>query len=93
MHTHNCVGVVDQVGQTCTHIIVWVWLIKLVRRAHTHKIYKYSKNVDTLKRGGLYLKPPETTKKLSTYLSCHNFFPLSSVQIIIVPACCLLCVL
>ena len=24
---------------------------------------------------------------------CHNFFPLSSVQIIIIPACCLLCVL
>ena len=23
----------------------------------------------------------------------HNFFPLSSVQIIIIPACCLLCVL
>ena len=25
--------------------------------------------------------------------TCHNFFPLSSVQIIIIPACCLLCVL
>ena len=49
-------------------------------------------HADSLARG-LYLKPPETTKKLSTYLSCHNFFPLSSVQIIIVPACCLLCVL
>ena len=44
-------------------------------------------------KGGLYLKPSETTKILSTYLSCHNFFSLSSVQIIIVPACCLLCVL
>ena len=29
------------------------------------------------------------------YIFCdhHNFFPLSSVQIIIIPACCLLCVL
>ena len=25
--------------------------------------------------------------------TCHNFFPLSSVQIIIIPACCLLCLL
>ena len=49
--------------------------------------------VDHRIKGGLYLKPSETTKILSTYLSCHNFFPLSSVQIIIVPACCLLCVL
>ena len=27
------------------------------------------------------------------FCTCHNFFPLSSVQIIIIPACCLLCVL
>ena len=27
------------------------------------------------------------------FFTCHNFFPLSSVQIIIIPACCLLCVL
>ena len=32
-------------------------------------------------------------KKLNTICSCHNFPPLSSVQIIIIPACCLLCVL
>ena len=32
--------------------------------------------------------------KLSVFFcSCHNFFPLSSVQIIFIPACCLLCVL
>ena len=47
----------------------------------------------------LFLKgrtTPETTKfdrNLNTYLSCHNFFPLSSVQILFIPACCLLCVL
>ena len=27
------------------------------------------------------------------FCNCHNVFPLSSVQIIIIPACCLLCVL
>ena len=27
------------------------------------------------------------------FCTCHNFSPLSSVQIIIIPACCLLCVL
>ena len=27
------------------------------------------------------------------FVTSHNFFPLSSVQIIIIPACCLLCVL
>ena len=27
------------------------------------------------------------------FCTCHNFPPLSSVQIIIIPACCLLCVL
>ena len=27
------------------------------------------------------------------FLTSHNFFSLSSVQIIIIPACCLLCVL
>ena len=27
------------------------------------------------------------------FCNCHNFSPLSSVQIIIIPACCLLCVL
>ena len=39
-------------------------------------------------KGGLDLKP----QKLNTYLSCHNFFSLSSVQILLIPACCLLCV-
>ena len=38
---------------------------------------------------------PETTKfdrNLNTNLSCHNFFLLSSEQIFLIPACCLLCV-
>ena len=33
-------------------------------------------------------------KKIWTHIcSCHNFFPLSFVQIFLIPACCLLCVL
>ncbi len=40
--------------------------------------------------GGLY----HIFRKFDFFSSpCHNFFPLSSVQIIIIPACCLLCVL
>ncbi len=30
---------------------------------------------------------PETTRNLNTFLSCHNFFSLSSVQILLIPAC------
>ena len=34
------------------------------------------------------------TTEISTHIcSCHNFFTLSSVQILLIPACCLLCVL
>ena len=36
---------------------------------------------------------PETNEIVTHIFSCHNFFSLSSVQIIIIPACCLLCVL
>ena len=39
--------------------------------------------------GGLSHFPP----KFEHICSCHNFFPLSSVEIIVIPACCLLCVL
>ena len=44
-------------------------------------------------KGGLHLKPPRFDRNFNTYLSCRNFFPLSSVQILLIPACCLLCVL
>ena len=40
--------------------------------------------------GGLY---PFSRNLITFFCPCHNFFPLSSVQIIIIPACCLLCVL
>ena len=36
---------------------------------------------------------PKTNEIVTHICSCLNFFPLSSVQIIIIPACCLLCVL
>ena len=36
---------------------------------------------------------PETNEIVTNICSCHNFFPLSSVQILFIPACCLLCVL
>ena len=36
---------------------------------------------------------PETNEIVTHICSCHNFFPLSSVQILLIPACCLLCVL
>ena len=36
---------------------------------------------------------PQTSEIWTHICGCHNFFPLSSVQIIIIPACCLLCVL
>ena len=36
---------------------------------------------------------PETNEIGTHICSCHNFSPLSSVQIFLIPACCLLCVL
>ena len=36
---------------------------------------------------------PETNEIVTHICSCHNFFSLSSVQILLLPACCLLCVL
>ena len=36
---------------------------------------------------------PETNEIVTHICSCHNFFSLSSVQILLIPACCLLCVL
>ena len=49
-------------------------------------VYFHSEN----NKGGPHLKP---TKLEHIFVTCHNFFSLSSVQIIIIPACCLLCVL
>ena len=47
----------------------------------------------------LHETPPEikvdhiSRKLYIFFVTSHNFFSLSSVQIIIIPACCLLCVL
>ena len=40
-------------------------------------------------RGGLHLKPP----KFEHIFVAAITFPLSSVQILLIPSCCLLCVL
>ena len=46
------------------------------------------------KSGGGKTEPtPETNEIVTLICSCHNFFSLSSVQILFIPACCLLCVL
>ena len=37
--------------------------------------------------------PTETTEIWTHICSYHNLFPLSCVQILLIPACCLLCVL
>ena len=63
----------------------WVWLAGL----------KYVLFLDCVGgcgwQGGLYnFFPPKFDY---FFCPCHNFFPLSSVQIIIIPACFLLCVL
>ena len=47
-----------------------------------------------LEMGTLVLRLDHFSQKLYIFfVTSHNFFPLSSVQIIIIPACCLLCVL
>ena len=50
------------------------------------------KNSVVLKGGGGGATP-ETNEIVTLICSCHNFFSLSSVQILFIPACCLLCVL
>ena len=44
----------------------------------------------TVAKGGTI---PFNNEIFTHICSCHNFFPLSSVQILLLPACCLLCVL
>ena len=49
-------------------------------------------------REKLYIPPlggptPETNEIVTLICSCHNFISLSSVQILFIPACCLLCML
>ena len=47
----------------------------------------------TFKGGGGGGAIPKTNEIVTLICSCHNFFSLSSVQILFIPACCLLCVL
>ena len=53
-------------------------------------LHTFHAHIATIDPGGA---SPETTKFRTHIYSCHSFFPLSSVQILLIPACCLLCVL
>ena len=67
---------------------VYITLITLWQYFH------YSpKRAESLKGSNMSLDYPTALRFLKHICGCHNFFHLSSVQIIIIPACCLLCVL
>ena len=57
---------------------------------HSHIISAVSCGITTKLKREDY---PTALRFLKHICGCHNFFHLSSVQIIIIPACCLLCVL
>ena len=59
-------------------------------RKQVRSIHYVSKGFSSQRNGRTI---PKTNEIVTHICSCHNFFPLSSVQIIIIPACCLLCVL
>ena len=65
------------------HLTTMKWL----QQVYSNRLWNKSPN--SLKGG----TTPETNEIVTNICSCHNFFPLSSVQIIFIPACCLLCVL
>ena len=75
-------------------VFLLLWMRYLQSRRMELRGRQYHRRIvsDELLKGGT---APEKIwgKKLNTICTCHNFFPLSSVQIIIIPACCLLCVL
>ena len=73
----NCMSGIKHVYITL--ITLWEYFLYFPKRAESLK-----------EIGGDYTIFPET---FIFFCTCHNFFPLSSVQIIIIPACCLLCVL
>ena len=58
--------------------------------AFGHIISPNPSHFTCLLSGGLYLKPP---KFEHIFVAVITFFPLSFVQILLIPACCLLCVL
>ena len=65
------------------------FLQKSENKGMTVRVYQAIRPPSVGGGGGLYLQPP----KFGHICSCHNFFPLSSVQILLIRACCLLCVL
>ena len=73
-----------------------------VRARYGYEAELRLQSATSLNRDGQCVRQQEATwgdptifpPKLSVFFfNCHNFFFLSSVQIIFIPACCLLCVL
>ena len=69
---------VSDVLYTCFHKAM-AWIVAIVDYTHVQEI-----------KGGLHLKPP---KFEHIFVAVITPPPLSSVQILLIPACCLLCVL
>ena len=62
-----------------------------VYKSETHAaILSISGTLNCFCQGGT---TPETNEIVTHICSCYNFVSLSSVQILFIPACCLLCVL
>ena len=75
---------------SCTHARNCVYLSTIENSPYHQKLVSHAMLVCWWIKGG----PHHFSPKLSFFFgSCHNFFSLSSVQIIFIPACCLLCVL
>ena len=90
-HTRNnlCQFLVAQILWVEPHKWNIIWNQILNTMELKVKARKVCKDCNLSNRGTL----PETTEILTHICSSHSFFPLSSVQIHLIPACCLLCVL
>ena len=76
--------------QSIAHIAEYICVPNLNSILDGSEYSVYSRYICVPNKGGLY----HIFRKFDFFSSpCHNFFPLSSVQINIIPACCLLCVL
>ena len=67
-----------------------LWLIAAWVDPHATRMVDCFQGGSTCNKGGLDLKP---TKLEHIFVAVITFFPFSSVQILLIPACCLLCVL
>ena len=82
-------GTVVKIGVVLLLIVKQVIAVTLCSTAKRSCFCAFVKLVQLSKGRAI----PKTNEIVTHICSCHNFFPLSSVQIIIIPACCLLCVL